>query len=50
MPLINEKGWIDYETGIISGYEGNWGEITGDNLVIPEGTTDIYLLDETGKN
>lgn len=49
MPLINEKGWIDYETGIISGYEGNWGEITGDNLVIPEGTTDIYLLDETGK-
>lgn len=49
MPLTSEKGWIDYETGIINGYEGNWGEITGDNLVIPEGTTDIYLLDETGK-
>lgn len=50
MPLISEKGWIDYETGIINGYEGNWGEITGGNLVIPEGTTDIYLLDETGKS
>lgn len=49
MPLINEKGWIDYETGVISGYAGNWGEIIGESLTIPEGTTDIYLLDETGK-
>lgn len=48
MPLINDKGWIDYINGTISGYTGNWGEITG-NREIPQDTTEIYLLDETGK-
>lgn len=48
MPLTADKGWIDYIDGTISGYTGNWGEITGDRE-IPQDTTEIYLLDETGR-
>lgn len=48
MPLITDKGWIDYINGTILGYTGNWGDIAG-NREIPKDTTEIYLLDETGK-
>ena len=48
MPLIADKGWIDYINGTISGYTtGNWGEITG-KREIPQDTTEIYLLDGMG--
>lgn len=51
MPLKEDEniGWINYLTGKIEGYTGNWGEITGQITEIPEGTTAIYLLDENGK-
>ncbi|MFR8991173.1 MAG: hypothetical protein ACLVH9_08390 [Fusobacterium sp.] len=49
MPLINDKGWIDYIDGTISGYTGNWGEITGAIREIPLDTTEIYLLDGMGR-
>lgn len=49
MPLINDKGWIDYINGTIFGYTGNWGEITGAIREIPQDTTEIYLLDRMGR-
>ena len=49
MPLINDKGWIDYINGTIFGYIGNWGEITGAIRKIPQDTTEIYLLDGMGR-
>ena len=49
MPLTTDKGWIDYIGGTISGYTGNWGEITGAIREIPQDTTEIYLLDGMGR-